>query len=379
MGAVRAALELGVGLGADEERVVGQLDELHQVIVGRGAGAHEPGVLELGAVLVVDLVTVPVPLVDEVFAVGLLDDRARQELGRVDAQPHRAALVDDIALLVHEVDHRMRSAGVELARVGAREPAHVTCELDHRALHAEAQAEERYPLLPGEAGGGDLALDAADAEASGDHDAVEPAQATLGEEAFGVVGRDPVDLDLRADLEAAVLERFDHREVGVGEVDVLADEPDTHRLGGGFDTRHERAPLVEIRFVVGEIQHAAHVVIEAFVVEDERDLVQRGGVDVGDDAFLGHVAQLRYLRLQPQRDRPVGAADDRIGLDATAAQLGDGVLRGLGLLLARGADEGHERDVHVEDVLASDVLAELPDRLEEREGSRCHRRCRRSR
>ena len=44
----------------------------------------------------------------------------------------------------------------------------------------------------------DLALDAADAEPAGDHDAVEVAQATFGEQPFGVVGRDPVDLDLRA-------------------------------------------------------------------------------------------------------------------------------------------------------------------------------------
>jgi hypothetical protein len=43
------------------------------------------------------------------------------------------------------------------------------------------------------------------------------------------------------------------------------------------------------------------------------------------------------------------------------------VLRGLRLLLARRPDERHERHVHVEDVLAADVLAELPDRLEERE------------
>jgi hypothetical protein len=71
--------------------------------------------------------------------------------------------------------------------------------------------------------------------------------------------------------------------------------------------------------------------------------------------------------LRPRGDRAVGAAHDGVGLDAAAAQLGDGVLGGLGLLLARRADERHERDVHVEDVLAADVLAELPDRLEERQ------------
>jgi hypothetical protein len=43
------------------------------------------------------------------------------------------------------------------------------------------------------------------------------------------------------------------------------------------------------------------------------------------------------------------------------------VLRGLGLLLARRTDERNQRDVHVADVLAPHVEAELPDGLEERE------------
>ena len=63
----------------------------------------------------------------------------------------------------------------------------------------------------------------------------------------------------------------------------------------------------------------------------------------------------------------LAAADDGVGLDAAAAQLGDRVLRRLGLLLARRADERHERDVDVADVVAADVEAELPDGLEERE------------
>ena len=59
--------------------------------------------------------------------------------------------------------------------------------------------------------------------------------------------------------------------------------------------------------------------------------------------------------------------DDGVGLDAPGPQLGDRVLRGLGLLLPRRADERHEGDVQVADVVAADVEAELPDRLEERE------------
>ena len=49
------------------------------------------------------------------------------------------------------------------------------------------------------------------------------------------------------------------------------------------------------------------------------------------------------------------------------AQVADAVLRRLGLQLAGGADERHQRQVDVERVLAADVLAELADRFEERQ------------
>ena len=145
---------------------------------------------------VVHLVAVTVALVDDLFvAVDGARARARQQPGRPRAEAHRAAHVDDVALLVHEVDHRVRRAGVELARVGAGQAAHVARELDHRALQAEAQAEVRHVVLARVAGGRDLALDAADAEAAGHDDAVEVVRAALGEQPFGVVGRDPVDHD----------------------------------------------------------------------------------------------------------------------------------------------------------------------------------------
>ena len=217
------------------------------------------------------------------------------------------------------------------------------------------------------AGGRDLAFDAADAEPSGHDDAVEIVQATLGEQPFGVVGGDPVDLDLGAAAVAAVLQRFDHRQVRVGKPDVLADEADAHGLLGLLHAVHERAPLGEVGLDVGEVQHPADVVVEAFVVEHERDLVEDLGVDRRHDPLFGNVAERGDLLLEALRDRAVAAAHDRVGLDAPAAELGDGVLGGLGLLLGRRADERHERDVHVEDVVAADVLAELPDRFQERE------------
>ena len=72
LGAVRARLELGVVLRGHEEGVVGQLDHLDEAVVGRGPAEHQAVVLEAPAQQVVDLVAVPVALVDH----GLVVRRA---------------------------------------------------------------------------------------------------------------------------------------------------------------------------------------------------------------------------------------------------------------------------------------------------------------
>src|SRR3546814_16935013 len=56
-----------------------------------------------------------------------------------------------------------------------------------------------------------------------------------------------------------------------------------------------------------------------------------------------------------------------IGLDADRAQLLDGVLRRLGLQLARRGNEGHQRAVDVNRLAAPGLEAELADRFEERQ------------
>ena len=88
------------------------------------------------------------------------------------------------------------------------------------------------PLLAGVAGRGDLALDAAAAEAARHQDAVGLAQQALE---VGRLGVDPVDLELDAVVDRGVLERLGHREVGVVELDVLADQGDPHAALAGVD------------------------------------------------------------------------------------------------------------------------------------------------
>ena len=87
-------------------------------------------------------------------------------------------------------------------------------------------------------------------------------------------------------------------------------------------------------------------------------------VDGGDHGVDGDVALQRDLALQALGDGLVAPADDDVGLDTAAAQLGHRVLGRLRLLLARD-EVGHQGQVHVADVVPADVPAELPDRLNE--------------
>ncbi len=103
----------------------------------------------------------------------------------------------------------------------------MTCRPRHSPRHGMSR-------LAGVAGGGDLALDPPLAEAAGDDDAVEVAQAVRRPAGpRHLLGLDPVQLDLGAVVVAAVAERLDDRQVGVGQVDVLADQADAHRALGG--------------------------------------------------------------------------------------------------------------------------------------------------
>ena len=159
--------------------------------------------------------------------------------------------------------------------------------------------EARDVVLPGVAGGRDLALDAPLAEAAGDHDAVEVPQPAVGQQALDVLGLDPLDLDLGAVVEAGVAERLDDRQVGVGQADVLADDADADRVVGRTRPGRRGSPTRSGRARRRRAEDLAHDLVEALLVEHERDLVEVAGVGRVDDRLDGHVAQVRDLALQP--------------------------------------------------------------------------------
>ena len=96
------------------------------------------------------------------------------------------------------------------------------------------------------------------------------------------------------------------------------------------------------------------------------------GVDVVDVARLdhgafAHVAEQAELAPLFLGDRPVGAAQQDVRLDADRAQFLDRVLGRLCLQFAGARDERQQRQVNVDGVVARQIVLELADRLEERQ------------
>ncbi len=117
-----------------------------------------------------------------------------------------------------------------------------------------------------------------------------------------------------------------------------------------------------------QAQEVEHELVHALLLQRERQLVDRM-LDVAalDDGLRRHVAEHRELAAQVAVERMVRAAHEHVRLDADLAELGDGLLRRLGLQFAGGVEVRHERDVDEHDVLGPDLERELPHRLEERQ------------
>ena len=114
-----------------------------------------------------------------------------------------------------------------------------------------------------------------------------------------------------------------------------------------------------------EAQAFDHELVQPLLAQPERHEVDVGRVLGHDHRALVQVGEERDLGAQLVGERARGAADDDVRRDTDAAQLVDRVLRRLRLQLARRLDHGDERDVHVEDVVAAELVPQLADRLEE--------------
>ncbi len=375
VGPGRSGSELRVRLGAHVERIVPgrELDDLDEPTVRRGPRDHQPGGGEPVPVVVVDLIAVPVTLTDLGDPVHPPGHRPRSQHARVAAQTHGAAHIpltsDHRPLVGHGGDHRMRGVRVELGRVRPHQPGHVAGRLDHHALQAQAQPQRRDRVHPRVTQRLDLPLDAADAETTRHEHAVDAIQCGCGglHRRAGIRGH-PADLHPGVHREATRAQRFGHRQVGVRQVDVLADDRDGDHLGRAVNTAQQGVPLGPVDVAKGQAQAADRIGVEPLAVQHLRNVVDRYRIRRTDHGLVVHIAHQRDLVLECVRQRAVRPGDHRIRLKADTAQCRHRVLRRLGLELAGGSQVRHQAHVHGQDVVTAYLVADLPDRLEVGQG-----------
>ena len=82
-------------------------------------------------------------LIDHESAVKTRRFSADHQLAGLRAQPHRAAFFRHLRLFVQHGNHRMRSVGIELGRMGVGEFQNVARKFNGGDLHTETEAEVR--------------------------------------------------------------------------------------------------------------------------------------------------------------------------------------------------------------------------------------------
>src|SRR5712692_2914186 len=367
--------EFRVELAADEPRMRRQLDHFAQLLALSQAGNAQALVLQSLHVLVVDLVAVAVALVDHIRAVDLSREAPGLERGSLSAQAHRpaeiglfvAALDPAVSVLPlgHQRDHGVRRVAVEFGAVRAREADDVSREFDHGELHAQANAEIRNLVLARMLDRLHHAFNPPLAEAPGDKYRVHAFQQHADAFLLDRFRIHVADADPAARVDPGVDERLVERLVGIGEVDVLADHGDRNLVLGMLQRLDQLFPYPEIGGLGDDAELVADDFIQHLLVQHPGNPVDRVCVPDRDHGVGLNVGKQRDLFLFVLGDGAVGAAQERIGLDADPAQLLYRVLRRLGLDLAYALDERHERQVNVAGVVRAELKPHLPHRFEE--------------
>ena len=156
--------------------------------------------------------------------------------------------------------------------------------------------------------------------------------------------------------------------VAVQQRGVLAHDRDPHLALRRAHHVHDLLPAREIRLAFErQAEVAQHLAVQPFLMVADRHGVDRVHVQRRHHRIRPHVAEQRDLAALVAGDLAVAAADQHVGLDADAQQLLHRMLRRLGLQLAGRGDVGQQREVNEHHPLRPELVAQLTDRLQERQ------------
>ena len=147
--------------------------------------------------------------------------------------------------------------------------------------------------------------------------------------------------------------------------DVFAHDGDFHLPVQRMDARAEVLPGGKVGLFGGKAQLLADDVVQARLVQHQRDFIQAAQRAVFDDAARRDVAKGGQLLQHAVLERFVAAGNDDVGHDAHALQFAHAVLGGFGLVLARALQPRHQHDVHKHAVAAL-FLRDLAQRFQKR-------------
>ena len=361
-------------LNADEPGMVGALDDLGQLAVGRDAGEQQAVLFEELPIVHVHFVAVAMALGDMGSAIDVGHAAAPRQLGGIGAQPHGAAQValsgarlGVVALdpLGHHANHRL-AGRTEFGGGGVLDTGSVAGGFDAGHLHAETDAEIGHVLDAGEARRLDLAGRTTLAEPAGDQYAMHMLEIGRWIVALEYLGIDPLQVDLDLVGDAAMDQGFRERLIGVLEAGIFAHDGDVDLAFGAVHAGRDLLPGRKIgRRRIGDAEGSEDLGIQPFLVVGQRDVIDRTDVQPLDHGAFTHVAEEAQLLLFPLGDRPVAAHQQHIGRNADGAQLLDRMLGRLGLELAGRGNVGHQGQMQIAGVVARQIVAELANGLEE--------------
>ena len=167
---------------------------------------------------------------------------------------------------------------------------------------------------------------------------------------------------------ASVAQRLVERLVAVGQINVLAHHGDADFAFGVLGLVHQIVPALEFCGRRVQAQLVANQAVQALLVQHARHFVDGVHVPHGDHAPHRYIGEQRDFLPFFVRNRAVGAAHQRVGLDADFAQLLGGVLGGFGLEFASRSNPGHVAQMHKSGVVRAQLQAHLAHGFQKRQG-----------
>src|ERR1039457_5262723 len=158
--------ELGMELASQEPRMVRNFADLHVRAVRRLSRNPQPGSLQTLFIFPVELVAMPVALLDFARSIRPVSEARFGEAARPASQPHGAAEFVDALQLPQLENHPVRRARIELGGIRVLEATDVARIFDHQGLHAQAYPKVRHFPLAREPDGVQHSVNAALADAA---------------------------------------------------------------------------------------------------------------------------------------------------------------------------------------------------------------------